>query len=226
MDHSRQLHNYKPSPFKAEGSVYKERFADSAVAFISQLKHKSSPWEGMPFELLDWQEQITRDIFGIVKKKDETRQFKRVYIELPKKNGKSELAAAIALLLTCADWEYGGEIYGCATDRQQASIVFDVALHMVQQNAFLRKSAIAAASSLLPFFLGSSIYTRLNCRVSSFFLTIPKMSRTICSCQSSSSKGMPSQGEDLCFSWLMKATALSAKRSLYMLPSALNGLGL
>ncbi len=70
---------------------------------------------------------------------DECRQFRRAYIELPKKNGKSELAAAVALLLTCTDLEYGGEIYGCATDRQQASIVFDVALHMVEQFPQLKK---------------------------------------------------------------------------------------
>ncbi|MCL2224099.1 MAG: phage major capsid protein [Defluviitaleaceae bacterium] len=58
---------------------------------------------------------------------------------MPKKNGKSELAAAIALLLTCMDMEYGAEIYGCATDRQQASIVFDVAENMVNQFPELKK---------------------------------------------------------------------------------------
>lgn len=45
----------------------------------------------------------------------------------------SELAAAVALYLTCGDFEHGGEIYGCASDRQQASIVFDVAVDMVEQ---------------------------------------------------------------------------------------------
>ena len=45
----------------------------------------------------------------------------------------SELAAAIALYLTCGDFEHGGEVYGCASDRQQASIVFDVAVDMVEQ---------------------------------------------------------------------------------------------
>jgi phage terminase large subunit-like protein len=54
-------------------------------------------------------------------------------VEIPKKQGKSELAAAVALLLTCGDFEHGGEVYGCASDRQQASIVFDVAVQMVEQ---------------------------------------------------------------------------------------------
>jgi phage terminase large subunit-like protein len=128
-----RLKNYKPSRFKAKGSIYKERFADAAVFFVNQLKHTKARWRGQPFELIDWQEQIIRDLFGIVRKYDESRQFRRAYIELPKKNGKSELAAAIALLLTITDGEYGGEIYGCATDRQQASIVFDVAVQMVEQ---------------------------------------------------------------------------------------------
>ena len=46
--------------------------------------------------------------------------------------GKSELAAAVALLLTCGDGEERAEVYGCAADRQQATIVFDVAADMVR----------------------------------------------------------------------------------------------
>jgi phage terminase large subunit-like protein len=139
MDDRHRLKNYKPSRFKAKGSVYKERFADSAVLFVNQLRHTKGEFYGEPFELIGWQEQIIRDLFGIVRKNDEFRQFRRAYIELPKKNGKSELAAAVALLLTCTDMEFGGEIYGCATDRQQSSIVFDVAVQMVDQFPALKK---------------------------------------------------------------------------------------
>ena len=108
------------------------RAADRAVLFINQLKHTKGEWYGKPFDLLPWQEQIVREIFGTLKA-DGSRQFNTAYIEVPKKSGKSELAAAIALLLTCADNEYGAEVYGCASDRQQASIVFDVAVEMVEQ---------------------------------------------------------------------------------------------
>ena len=73
-----------------------------------------------------------RDIFGIMKPNG-YRQFNTAYIEIAKKQGKSELAAATALLLTYGDFEHGGEVYGCASDRQQASIVFDVAVDMVEQ---------------------------------------------------------------------------------------------
>ena len=65
---------------------------------------------GKKFELLDWQEQIIRDLFGILKSNG-YRQFNTAYIEIPKKNGKSELAAAVALLLTCGDGEERAEVY-------------------------------------------------------------------------------------------------------------------
>lgn len=66
------------------------------------------------------------------------RQFNTAYVEISKKMSKSELAAAIALYLTCGDFEHGGEIYSCAVDRQQASIVFDVAVQVVEQNPALK----------------------------------------------------------------------------------------
>lgn len=139
MEDQYRLKNYKPSPFKVPGYIYKKRFADTAVLFVNQLRHTKGKWHGQPFELIGWQERIIRDLFGIVRRFDECRQFRRAYIELPKKNGKSELAAAVALLLTCTDLEHGGEVYGCATDRQQASIVFDVAVSMVDQFPALKK---------------------------------------------------------------------------------------
>jgi phage terminase large subunit-like protein len=108
------------------------------VTFINNLKHTKGVWRGVPFDLLPWQDKIVRDIFGTVKE-DGYRQYNTAYVEIPKKNGKSELAAAIALYLTCGDGEWGAEVYGCAADRQQASIVFDVAVEMVDQCPALRK---------------------------------------------------------------------------------------
>jgi phage terminase large subunit-like protein len=112
--------------------------AERAVQFISLLKHTKGVWYGKPFELLPWQEKLIRDIFGTVKENG-YRQYNTAYVEVPKKNGKSELAAAVALYLTCGDGEWGAEVYGCAADRQQASIVFDVAVDMVDQSPALKK---------------------------------------------------------------------------------------
>jgi phage terminase large subunit-like protein len=100
----RKLKKYKPTIFKADGSVYDKDAADIAVSFINCLKHTKGEWYGQPFELIDWQEQIIRDVFGIIKPNG-YRQFNTAYIEIAKKQGKSELAAAVALLLTCGDFE-------------------------------------------------------------------------------------------------------------------------
>ena len=145
----RKLKEYMPSRFMGEGSSYRGELADLAVAFIGCLKHTKGEWYGKNFELIDWQEQIIRDLFGIVKPNG-YRQFNTAYVEIAKKQGKSELAAAVALLLTCGDMEYGGEVYGCASDRQQASIVFDVACGMVEQCPAL-KSRIKPVLSQKPW---------------------------------------------------------------------------
>ena len=86
----------------APDSVYNKAFADYAVSFIEALSHTKGTWAGKPFELIDWQEQIIRDVFGTLKPNG-YRQFNTAYVEIPKKMGKSELAAAVALLLTCGD---------------------------------------------------------------------------------------------------------------------------
>jgi len=100
----RKLHRYSPTFFKARDSVYSKAAADYAVSFVQALSHTKGSWAGKPFELIDWQEQIIRDVFGILKPYG-YRQFNTAYVEIPKKMGKSELAAAIALLLTCGDGE-------------------------------------------------------------------------------------------------------------------------
>jgi len=133
-----KLKKYKHTRFKADDSYYDKAYADHAVSFIECLTHTKGTWSGKPFDLIDWQEQIIRDVFGTLKA-DGYRQFNTAYIEIPKKMGKSELAAAVALLLTCGDGEERAEVYGCAADRQQASIVFDVAADMISMCPSLAK---------------------------------------------------------------------------------------
>ena len=82
------MKKYKPTKFKAKNSVYNKELADYAVDFIQCLCHTKGTWAGKPFKLLEWQEQIIRDLFGIVKPNG-YRQFNTAYIEIPKKNGKS-----------------------------------------------------------------------------------------------------------------------------------------
>lgn len=141
----RKLKRYRSTKFKAKDSKYNKTMADYAVSFIECLCHTKGTWAGKPFELIDWQEQIIRDVFGILKPNG-YRQFNTAYIEIPKKQGKSELAAAVALLLCCGDGEQRAEVYGCAADRQQASIVFEVAADMVRMCPALSKRVKLLAS--------------------------------------------------------------------------------
>ena len=108
-----KLKNYKPTRFMLPTSHYDKAKADRAVAFIENLCHTKGKWAGKRFWLLPWQEQLIRDIFGIVKP-DGNRQFRTAFVEICKKVGKSELAAAIALYLLYADNEPSAEVYGAA----------------------------------------------------------------------------------------------------------------
>jgi phage terminase large subunit-like protein len=149
----------------ASDSVYDKAAADYAVAFIQALKHTKGTWSGQPFDLIDWQERIIRDVFGILKPNG-YRQFNTTYIEIPKKNGKSELAAAVALLLTCGDGEERAEVYGCAADRQQATIVFDVAKDMVTMcPALAKRVKIMTTQKRLIYVPTSSYYQVLSADV-------------------------------------------------------------
>ena len=160
-----KLKNYKPSQFMLETSHYDKAKADRAVTFIENLCHTKGKWAGTRFWLLPWQEQLIRDIFGIVKP-DGNRQFRTAFIEICKKVGKSELAAAVALYLLYADNEPSAEVYGAAADRQQASIVFDVAKQMVEMSpALMKRSKLMAATKRIVNYGNAGYYQVLSAEV-------------------------------------------------------------
>lgn len=160
-----KLNHYEPSRFMLSTSHYDEAKANRAVMFIENLCHTKGKWAGKRFWLFPWQEQIVRDIFGIVKE-DGNRQFRTAYVEIGKKNGKSELAAAIALYLLFADNEPSAEVYGAAADRQQASIVFDVANQMVKMSpALMKRSKIMAAGKRIVNYSNAGFYQVLSAEV-------------------------------------------------------------
>ena len=160
-----KLEDYTPTRFMLPTSHYDEKAADRAVRFIEQLKHTKGKWAGKPFWLFPWQERVVRDIFGILDERGK-RQFRTAYVEIPKKNGKSELAAAVALYLLYADREPSAEVYGAAADRQQASIVFDVANQMVKMTpGLLKRSKIIGATKRIVNYSNSGFYQVLSAEV-------------------------------------------------------------
>lgn len=110
-----------------------------ATFFCQLLSHVKGEWAGQPLELAKWQyRDIIRPLFGSLLP-DGRRQYRTCYVELPRKNGKSTLAAGIALYLLFADREPGAEVVSAAADREQASIVFEMARSMIEQSPTLAK---------------------------------------------------------------------------------------
>jgi phage terminase large subunit-like protein len=114
------------------------RKADRAVGFIKQLRHTKGRWAGQPFDVLSWQDRALRDIFGTLKP-DGTRQYRTCYIEVPKKNGKTEIGAGISNYMLFADGEIGAEVYFAAVDRDQAALCYNVAAQMVEWTPALKR---------------------------------------------------------------------------------------
>ena len=113
---------------------YDEKAAERAVTFIERhITHVKGELAGTPFILEGWQkEEIIRPLFGYLHKETKVRKYNTAYIEIPRKNGKSNLCAAIALYMLFADGAYGNgrEVVSAAGDRNQAGIVFDLARQM------------------------------------------------------------------------------------------------
>ena len=112
----------------------KERADEVETFFPSHCHHTKGRWAGIPFRLADFQRRDIREIFGRVDEHG-NRVIRTVYKEIPKKSGKSEEAAGVALKLLFADHELGAEIYGAASDRDQAGIIFHVAAAMVRYDS-------------------------------------------------------------------------------------------
>ena len=121
---------------------FDETAANRAVDFIEKFcTHVKGELGGKPFLLEDWQkDDIIRPLFGW-KKADGTRKYRTCYVEIPRKNGKSNLSAAIALYMLFADGERGAEVISAAGDRGQANIVFNIAQEMISNNEHLRSRA-------------------------------------------------------------------------------------
>lgn len=119
---------------------WSQGYADYAVDFVQCLKH-GDDFYGQPFVLLPWQREAVEKFYGTLRDGEDYRQYQYLYLEIPKKNGKSELAAALGLLHTFGDGAMCGEVYVVAADRDNASIIFGAALSMLEQCPTLKKRA-------------------------------------------------------------------------------------
>jgi phage terminase large subunit-like protein len=138
---------------------------DRAVRLINQLTHTKGPFAGQSFNLRPWQTRIVKKLFTT--RKDGLRQYRTCLLMLPRKNGKSELAAALAIYFLLFDGEIGAEVYSAAADKDQAALVFNVAAQMIRNDPELeaqceiidsQKRIVHRKRQLLPGDLGRSLF--------------------------------------------------------------------
>jgi phage terminase large subunit-like protein len=108
---------------------------ERAVQIINRLTHTAGPFAGQSFNLRPWQERVIRELFKT--RADRLRQYRTCLFMVPRKNGKTELAAAVAIYGLLFDGEQGGQVYSAAADREQASLVFNVAAAMIRNDPAL-----------------------------------------------------------------------------------------
>jgi len=123
------------APTRDDGPLGPPEPPRDPVEFINALTHTKGAFARQTFNLRPWQVRIVKQLFK--KRPDGLRQYRTCLLMLPRKNGKTELAAAIALYGLLADGETGAQVYSAAADRDQASLVFGVAAQMLRNDPTL-----------------------------------------------------------------------------------------
>ncbi len=128
-------------PFRFDSSRA-ERF----FRFAEQLKHYKGEWAGRPIHLEPWQKFITGSVLGWVHVETGLRRFRTAFNQVPRKNGKTLIAAVVLLYVTFFDGEPGAEGYSVATKRDQAKIVFNDAKRLVQSSELKTRIKVMVAN--------------------------------------------------------------------------------
>jgi phage terminase large subunit-like protein len=153
----RHLTDLKRANSPAYRWTFDARRIHAVCTFAEQMRHEKGALQGQRFKLEGWQIFILASIFGWVDRQTGIRKYREAFILIPRGNGKSPLAAIIALWMTFFDGEKGAESYCGATTLQQALEVFRPAKAMVEQCPALKSVGIEAAAK--------SIYQRsTRCR--------------------------------------------------------------
>ncbi len=123
--------------------------ADRVIKFIERVcTHVKGDLAGKPFMLEEWQIDYIKQLFGTVNQ-DGTRQYRTSFVFIPRKNGKSNLLAAIGLALLFVEKEPGAEIYVCASSRDQANAIFEVCKQMIRNQPILERGCKVYRNSIV-----------------------------------------------------------------------------
>lgn len=141
---------------------YNEDDAEFVCSFLECLKVTDGVAAGQPLRLFDWQRKHLTEFYGRIGE-DGLRWYRYLYLELPKKNGKSGLASGLGLYHTFADGEMNGEVYVVAADRENAGIVFNASVAMLKEcPALMKRAKISESTKTIRDRLTGTVYKVLS----------------------------------------------------------------
>lgn len=130
-----------PEPTTVPGARFDPERVDRVLAVFALLRHTQGKWAGAPLIPAPWQvAYILAPVFGWVRKNDDgdyMRMIRRVYVDIPRKNGKTTTAGGIATYLLAADGEAGAQVYAVAYGKDQARFCFDPVKAMAEKSPAL-----------------------------------------------------------------------------------------
>jgi phage terminase large subunit-like protein len=147
---------------------YDSKQAARTCKFVELAPHIKGPLRGRRIKLEPWQVFIISTVFGWLKKDTGTRRFRRVYIEVPRGNGKSAISSPVGLYLTSMDAEGGAEVYSAATTREQAKIVFKTAQDMARlMPEYLNRAGVEVTANAIVQMSSASSFKALSAEANS-----------------------------------------------------------
>lgn len=143
-----------PSPGEAPGAVFDPARVDKVITSFSKLRHTQGQWAGRPLRPDPWQvAYVLAPVFGWVRWDEDADRYVRVvrqlYVDVPRKNGKSTLSGGIAIYLTCADGEPGAQVIAAATSERQAGFVFAPVKQLAEKAPALKGRVKALKKKIL-----------------------------------------------------------------------------
>ncbi|MGQ4514229.1 terminase TerL endonuclease subunit [Streptomyces sp. DW26H14] len=132
-----------PEPRDVPGARFDPERVDKVIKSFSLLRHTQGQWAGQPLRPDPWQVAwIIAPVFGWVRWDDDADMYVRIitdlYVDVPRKNGKSTLSGGLAIYLTCADGEPGAQVIAAATTKAQAGYVFTPIKHLAERAPALK----------------------------------------------------------------------------------------
>ncbi|MFD8919448.1 terminase large subunit [Streptomyces sp. NPDC059569] len=143
-----------PSPGEAPGAVFDPDRVDRVLNAFGNLRHTQGQWAGQPLKPDPWQvAYVLAPVFGWVRWDEDASSYVRIvrelYVDVPRKNGKSTLAGGLAIYMTCADGEQGAQVITAATTKEQAGFVFEPVKKLAEAAPALKKHVLPLKDKIL-----------------------------------------------------------------------------